>query len=53
VAKKLDKVKKPVKGSKSVKKPRINKDEIGAPSNFTHVSHMGLDPNTGVIVSCI
>ncbi|MCJ8734962.1 hypothetical protein PDJAM_G00241520 [Pangasius djambal] len=41
----LGKGKKDKKGKK--KGPRLTKADIGAPSGFKHVTHVGWDPNTG------
>lgn len=41
----LDKGKKDKKGKK--KGPRLTKADIGAPSGFKHVTHVGWDPNAG------
>ncbi|XP_059360759.1 actin nucleation-promoting factor WASL-like isoform X3 [Carassius carassius] len=35
------------KGKGKNKKKKISKSEIGTPSNFRHVGHVGWDPNTG------
>ncbi|KAK7150081.1 hypothetical protein R3I94_009405 [Phoxinus phoxinus] len=35
------------KGKNNNKKKKISKAEIGTPSNFRHVGHVGWDPNTG------
>uniref|UniRef100_A0A671T4X0 Neural Wiskott-Aldrich syndrome protein-like n=1 Tax=Sinocyclocheilus anshuiensis TaxID=1608454 RepID=A0A671T4X0_9TELE len=35
------------KGKGKSKKKKISKSEIGTPSNFRHVGHVGWDPNTG------
>ncbi|KAB5542049.1 hypothetical protein PHYPO_G00086970 [Pangasianodon hypophthalmus] len=35
------------KGKGKNKKKKITKSEIGTPSNFRHVGHVGWDPNTG------
>ncbi|KPP66774.1 hypothetical protein Z043_114692, partial [Scleropages formosus] len=35
------------KDKKNKKKPKISKADIGAPSGFMHVTHVGWDPNTG------
>ncbi|XP_067284073.1 WASP like actin nucleation promoting factor b isoform X2 [Pseudorasbora parva] len=32
---------------KNNKKKKISKNEIGTPSNFRHIGHVGWDPNTG------
>ncbi|XP_052410673.1 actin nucleation-promoting factor WASL isoform X2 [Carassius gibelio] len=32
---------------KNNKKKKLSKNEIGTPSNFQHVAHVGWDPNTG------
>ncbi|XP_041093067.1 wiskott-Aldrich syndrome protein homolog [Polyodon spathula] len=45
----LDKGKKEKK--KSSKKSKLSKADIGAPSSFVHVSHVGWDPNTGFDVN--
>ncbi|MGH0134454.1 UNVERIFIED_CONTAM: hypothetical protein FKN15_013542 [Acipenser sinensis] len=36
---------------KSGKKSKLSKADIGAPSSFVHVSHVGWDPNTGFDVN--
>ncbi|MED6266002.1 hypothetical protein ILYODFUR_021241 [Ilyodon furcidens] len=38
------------KKSKS-KKKKLTKADIGTPSNFKHIGHVGWDPNTGFDVS--
>ncbi|MCI4388858.1 hypothetical protein PGIGA_G00090920 [Pangasianodon gigas] len=35
------------KGKGKNKKKKITKSEIGTPSNFRHIGHVGWDPNTG------
>uniref|UniRef100_A0A673G164 Neural Wiskott-Aldrich syndrome protein-like n=1 Tax=Sinocyclocheilus rhinocerous TaxID=307959 RepID=A0A673G164_9TELE len=35
------------KGKGKNKKKKLSKSEIGTPSNFRHVGHVGWDPNTG------
>ncbi|MBN3306591.1 WASP protein, partial [Amia calva] len=42
----LDKGKKSKKNNKK-KGPKLTKADIGAPSSFKHVTHVGWDPNTG------
>ncbi|GAA6102651.1 neural Wiskott-Aldrich syndrome protein-like [Tachysurus ichikawai] len=39
------------KGKGKNKKKKITKSEIGLPSNFRHVGHVGWDPNTGFDVN--
>ena len=36
---------------KDKKKKKLTKDEIGTPTNFKHISHVGWDPNIGLDVS--
>ncbi|XP_062338758.1 tripartite motif-containing protein 12A-like [Osmerus eperlanus] len=36
-----------VKGKKKKKKKRQTKADIGTPTNFQHIGHVGWDPNTG------
>uniref|UniRef100_UPI00358E0F61 actin nucleation-promoting factor WASL-like n=1 Tax=Myxine glutinosa TaxID=7769 RepID=UPI00358E0F61 len=36
-----------MKRSKKKSKKKLTKEEIGTPSNFQHVDHVGFDPNTG------
>ena len=38
------------KGKKD-KKKKLTKEDIGTPTNFKHVSHVGWDPNIGLDVS--
>ncbi len=35
------------KGKKDKRKQKLTKEDIGAPSNFQHVQHIGWNPNTG------
>ncbi|KAI5094258.1 neural Wiskott-Aldrich syndrome protein [Silurus meridionalis] len=39
------------KGKNKNKKKKITKSEIGTPSNFRHIGHVGWDPNTGFDVN--
>ena len=39
------------KGKKDNKKKKLTKEDIGTPTNFKHVSHVGWDPNIGLDVS--
>ncbi|XP_060758735.1 actin nucleation-promoting factor WASL-like [Neoarius graeffei] len=39
------------KGKGKSKKKKITKSEIGTPSNFRHIGHVGWDPNTGFDVN--
>ena len=34
-------------GKKGDKKQRLKKEDIGMPTNFQHISHVGWDPNRG------
>ena len=35
------------KGKKDKKRPRLCKEDIGTPTDFRHVSHVGWDPEKG------
>ena len=41
------------KDKKKDKKKKLTKDDIGTPTNFKHVSHVGWDPNIGLDVSVV
>lgn len=39
------------KGKEKTKKSKLKKEDIGHPTDFQHITHVGWDPNTGFDVS--